>query len=72
MSPAAADAAPDPVMECVTSALAEPTAVAALRQREAVLLSLLEAEDSRLGDLLAQEEEEEAQREPKKTKRKKL
>ena len=84
MSPAAADAAPDPVMEYVTSALAEPipvdehmseeqltTAVAALRQRETVLQSLLEAEASQLGDLLVQEEEEEAQRAPKKTKRKK-
>ena len=40
------------------------TAVAALRQRETVLQSLLEAEASRLGDLLVQEEEEEeAQRE---------
>ena len=68
----------------MTSALAEPvpvdenmseeqltTAVAALRQRETVLQSLLEAEASRLGDLLVQEEEEEAQRAPKKTKRKK-
>ena len=67
MSPAAADAAPDPVMKYVTSALAEPipvdehmsegqltTAVAALRQRETVLQSLLEAEASRLGDLLVQ------------------
>ena len=84
MSPAAADAAPDPVMEYVTSALAEPflvdehmseeqltTAVEALRQRETVLQSLLEAEASGLGDLLVQEEEEEAQRAPKKTKRKK-
>ena len=78
MSPAAADAAPDPVMEYVTSALAEPvpvdehmseeqltTAVAALRQRKTVLQSLLEAEASRLGDLLVQEEEEEAQRAPR-------
>ena len=60
MSPAAADAAPDPVLEYVRSALAEPipvdehmseeqltTAVAALRQRETVLQSLLEAEASR-------------------------
>ena len=83
-SPAAADASLDPVVEYVTSALAEPipvgehrseeqlaTAVAALRQRETVLQSLLEAEASRLGDLLVQEEEEGVQRAPKKTKRKK-
>ena len=61
MSPAAADAAPDPVMEYVTSALAEPvpedehmseeqlTTAVALRQRETVLQSLLEAEASPLG-----------------------
>ena len=85
MTPAAADAASDPVVEYVTSALAEPipvdehmseeqltTAAAALRQREEILQCLLGAEASRLGDLLAQqEEEEEAQRAPKKTKRKK-
>ena len=84
MSPAAADAEPDPVMEYVTSALAEPvlvdehmsekqriTATAALLQREEVLQCLLEAEASPLGDLLAQQEEEETQRAPKKTKRKK-
>ena len=65
MSPTAAFAAPDPVMEHVTSALGEPipvdehmseeqltTAVAALRQRETVLQSLLEAEASRLETLV--------------------
>ena len=47
------------------------TAVAELRQRQTILQSLLEAEASRLGDLLVQEEQEEAQRAPKRTKRKK-
>ena len=47
------------------------TAVEALRQREMMLQSLLEAEAFRLGDLLVQQEQEEVQRAPKRTKRKK-
>ena len=47
------------------------TAVAELRQREMMLQSLLEAEASRLGDLLVQEEQEEALRATRRTERKK-
>ena len=47
------------------------TAVAAMREHEALLQNLLEAEASQLGPLLVAQEEQEAQRAPKKAKRKK-
>ena len=47
------------------------TAVAAMREHEAMLQSLLEAEASQLGALLVVQEKQEAQRAPKKSKRKK-
>ena len=45
--------------------------MAAMREHEVMLQSLLEAEASQLGVLLVVQEEQEAQRAPKKAKRKK-